>query len=125
MCTFCGDEAETIEHTFWSCNKISELWYNLCTWIFEMTQIVLPLNLDIVLFGILNNKNQNYVRNKIVLLSKFHIFRTKLNEKSVNILSLKNYLKECLMIEKRISYNLTSLDIFNTYWSPWEPIFDN
>ena len=90
-----------------------------------MTQIVLLLNLDIVLFRILNNNNQNYVRNKIVLLTKFYIFRTKLNEQSVNILSLKNYLKECLMIEKRISYNLTSLDIFNTYWSPWEPIFDN
>ena len=82
-----------------------------------MTYIEIPLNLEIVIFGLLHPYDANLIKNKIILLTKFYIFRTKVNE------ALKNYLKENLILEKHISfknlnpekiqYVLESLVIYN------------
>ena len=52
-CTFCSDSIETIEHIFWTCPKVFDVWEELDKWIYSKVQIELPFNLDIVLFGIL------------------------------------------------------------------------
>jgi hypothetical protein len=70
-CSFCLEEVEKIERIFWSCNKISKLWEDLNNWIFEKTEIELPLNLTIILFGITDKSKKNYMRNLIILLTKF------------------------------------------------------
>ena len=59
-CSFCLEEVERIEHIFWSCNKISKLWEDLNSWIFEKNEIELPLNLTIILFGITDKSKKNY-----------------------------------------------------------------
>jgi hypothetical protein len=88
-----------------------------------MTYIEIPLNLEIVMFGLLHPYDANLIKNKIILLTKFYIFRTKVNEEMVNFEALKNYLKENLILEKHISfknlnpekiqYVLESLVIYN------------
>jgi hypothetical protein len=42
-----------IEHLLWGCHKVSDVWHELNRWIFEMTYIEIPLNLEIVMFGLL------------------------------------------------------------------------
>ena len=108
LCTFCKEEPETIEHLLWWCPKVSDLWHELNRWIFEMTYIEIPLNLEIVMLGLLHSYDANLIKNKIILLKIFYIFRTKVNEGMVNFEALKNYLKEK----------------YNTYWSPWLPIME-
>ena len=100
-CSFCLKEVETIEHIFWSCNKIYKLWEDLNNWILKKTEIELPLNLTIILFGITDKLKKNYVRNLIILLTKFYIYITKLNTEQVHLKALQNYLKENLVIEKK------------------------
>jgi hypothetical protein len=53
-----------------------------------MTYIEIPLNLEIVMFGLLHPYDANLIKNKIILLTKLYIFRTKVNEGMVNPLLL-------------------------------------
>jgi len=62
------------------------------------------------------------MRNLIILLTKFYIYRTKLNTQQVHLKALQNYLKENLVIEKNIYYKNKSYEMANTYWSPWASI---
>ena len=89
-----------------------------------MTYIEIPLNLEIVMFGQLHSYDANLIKNKIILLIKFYIFRTKVNEGMVNFEALKNYLKENLILEKHISFKNVTPERYNTYWSPWLPIME-
>ena len=58
-----------------------------------MTYIEIPLNLEIAMFGLLYPYDANLIKNKIILLTIFVIFRTKVNEGMVNFEALKNYFK--------------------------------
>ena len=88
-CSFCSNETDTVDHLFWSCQKTARLWEQLNQWIFENTEIELPLNLNNVLFGIVNLTDKNLVRNLVILLSKFYIYRTKLREEQVSFAALR------------------------------------
>jgi hypothetical protein len=124
LCTFCKEEPETIEHLLWWCPKVSDLWHELNRWIFEMTYIEIPLNLEIVMLGLLHSYDANLIKNKIILLKIFYIFRTKVNEGMVNFEALNNYLKENLILEKHMSFKNLNLEKCNTSWSPWLPIME-
>ena len=100
ICTFCKEGPETIEHLFWSCPMVASLWHALNIWIFEMTNIELPLNIMIILFGIYENVKLNFVKNKIILLSKYYIYRTKLQEVLPNLNALKKLFKGTLELRK-------------------------
>ena len=65
-----------------------------------MTYIEIPLNLEIVMFGLLHPYDANLSKDKIILLTQFYMFRTKVNEGMVNFEALRNYLKENLILEK-------------------------
>jgi hypothetical protein len=71
LCTFCKEEPETIEHLLWGCHKVSDLWHELNRWIFEMTYIEIPLNLEMVMFDLLHPYDANLIKNKIILLTNF------------------------------------------------------
>ena len=124
LCTFYKEEPETIEHLLWERHQVSDLWHELNRWMFEMTYIEIPLNLEIVMFGLLHPYDANLIKNKIILLTKFYIFRTKVNEGMINFEALKNYLKENLILEKHISFKNLTLEKYNAYWSPWLPILE-
>ena len=123
-CEFCKDTPETIEHIFWTCPKIIDLWENLNNWIYTMTQIELPLNMCIVLFGIIETNERNYIRNLIILITKYYIYRCKMSCEQVNIFALKNYLKENLTIEKFIFNKNNTLEKVDNCWNPWTRILE-
>jgi hypothetical protein len=89
-----------------------------------MTNIEISLNSEIAMFGLLHPYDANLIKNKIILLTIFFIFRTKINEGMVNYGALKNYLKENLILEKHISFKNLTLEKYNTYWSPWLPLME-
>ena len=121
-CSFCNEETESLEHIFWSCPKVIDLWVKINEWIFDSTQIELPLNIEIVLFGILQKTSKNWIRNLLLLLTKFYIYRTKLCGDPLNIIAVKNYIKENLLIEKYIYFKNNPQEVDNSCWDPWLPI---
>lgn len=126
QCTFCNEQVETLEHIFWGCHKVNELWVFLNRWIFEETNIEIPLNLEIVLFGSFekNTQTHNVIRNKILVLTKYYIYRTKLSSEELNNIGLKHYVVENLTLEKQIFSNNNSQDKLNKYWSPWNSLLE-
>ena len=123
-CTFCKVVKETIEHVFWSCPISAQLWEDLNNWIFQQTNLELPINFDFVLFGFLQKSQMNYVRNIIILLSKYYIYKTKLEERNPNINALKNYLRENLYIEKHIYMSNNSIEKTQLCWNPWNSLLE-
>jgi hypothetical protein len=63
---FYKEEPETIEHLLWGCHQVSDLWHGLNRWIFQLTYIEIPLNLEIVMFGLLHPYEANLIKNKII-----------------------------------------------------------
>lgn len=86
------------------------------------TEIELPLNINLVTFGLLNKNSRNYVRNLIMLQTKFYIYKTKMSGQQLNELALRNYLKENLDFERHLFYKNKPLQIADTCWNPWLPI---
>ena len=84
----------------------------------------LPINFDFVLFGFLQKSQMNYVRNIIILLSKYYIYKTKLEERNPNINALKNYLRENLYIEKHIYMSNNSIEKTQLCWNPWNSLLE-
>ena len=87
-----------------------------------MTYIEIPLNLEIVMIGLLHPYDANLIKNKIILLTKFYIFRTKVNDGIVNFEALKNYLRKSdfrkthffqELNSRKIQYVLESLVTYN------------
>lgn len=62
-CTFCNEVFEDIEHIFWTCHKIADLWIRLGDWIYNRTQIIIPFNMDLILFGNLGKTENNEIKN--------------------------------------------------------------
>ena len=123
LCTFCREEPATIEHLLWGCHKVSDLWHESHRWICEMTYIEIPLNLEIAMFVLLHPYDANLIKNKIILLTKFYIFRTKVNDGIVNFEALKNYLRKSDFRKTHFFQELNS-EKYNMYWSPWLPIME-
>mgnify|MGYP001128765590 FL=1 len=124
-CTFCNEAIEDIEHIFWTCHKISDLWIELGDWIYNQTQILIPVNIDIILFGYLGNNGNDRIKNLKILLTKFYIYRTKLCENIVNFTGLKNYLKESLVLEKNLFFKRKPFHNANICWDPWLLILED
>jgi hypothetical protein len=86
------------------CMLVSDLWHELNRWIFEMTYIEIPLNLEIVMFGLLHPYDANLIKNKIILLTKFYIFRTPSSMEF-----------QCMSFQKSIcSIHAISLKLYDT-----------
>ena len=117
-CTFCMESVELIDHIFLSCPKTAEIWEDHNLWIYEKTHIELLINFDFVIFGFLHKSDMNVVRNIIILLSKFYIYRTKLDSRVLNVTALKDYLRENMYIEKQIYCNNKILEKSQTCWTP-------
>ena len=58
----------------------------------------------------LYNPKYGYMSNLIILLTKFYIYRTKLNTQQVHLKALQNYLKENLVTEKNIQMYIIKLN---------------
>jgi hypothetical protein len=95
-CSFWLEEVETIEHIFWSCNKISKLWEDLnnCFYFKNWTRTAIKIDYNFIW----NNrqiyekkkKKKNCMRNLIILLTKFYLYRTKWNTEQVQLKALQS-----------------------------------
>ena len=75
LCTYCNEEAETISHLFWSCEKVHRFWDSL-TDFFRDNNMPVPLERNKILFGI-HNEPYDSTGNFIILCAKLYIWRNK------------------------------------------------
>ena len=111
ICTFCSNEAETIDHLFWSCSYIQSFWrdaINIC--IKEPSDFFADkMN---IFFGIpqVRGKPLNF----FIIHAKHYIFASKLNGKRPCPMTFRNRFQFVLKVEKYIQQNMarTNFDSF-------------
>ena len=78
MCTFCGSEPETISHLFWDCPFVQRFWADVLQWIHEKCPHCEFFNFSecLVLFGYKEDCKTDKVMDLIILLGKYHIYKS-------------------------------------------------
>ena len=122
ICSFCNTYPETLQHLFFKCDNVYNLWKEVKSWILSKTGIQINFSKDIVMFGMVNNKNSTFI-NWLTINIKYYIYNMKIQKKMLNINSVKNMLKNKFYIEKYILFKNCSYEIFNNQWTPWLDLF--
>ena len=99
-CTFCLSALESIVHLFWHCNITQSIWQSFAVWIKESTGITLFLSCPTVILGLSDNICNNSAINFIILVTKYYIYKCKMEGCTINFSCLQNYLKHMYDIEK-------------------------
>ena len=122
-CTFCNEEKETIEHLFFDCIVVSDLWKNfeLCL---KTKCGLLQINLSKsdILFG---NLKFDTVLNQILLCVKIYIFRSKTERSIPTFIGLNKSLSYFYKTEKYIATKDQELISFNLKWNTYKTFIDN
>ena len=97
MCSFCGNEVESIEHLFVDCKYSEQLWDQVKIMLNNWTGKEINLSKLEKLFGLIR---ENDSINHIVMLVKKHIYYQKINNSRPNIVEFKIYMKKIISIEQ-------------------------
>ena len=125
LCTFCKRVPEKIEHLFWYCNVVMEFWENIENWIYEKNQYLVNIDKKRALFGICNQSEFSKPINYILILTRFYIYKCRINNKGLNIAEWVKELKFFIHIEKKIAIKADRFPKFTKYWQKWLQIFEN
>jgi len=66
---------------------------------------------------------KNYVKNLIILVVKYYIYSTKMNDKILNIMACKRYVKKYYSIEKYIWIQREKCFYLRIAWEKWLDLF--
>ena len=98
MCDFCSHEEETLLHLFWECPAVQSFWSDVSALISRDIQV--ELNMPLILFGLDQNVQTDRKFDLIILMAKFHIFKSKLQKGKPNVNIFIHSLKQRAVIEK-------------------------
>lgn len=117
-CTFCLKEEETIEHLFWACPQINNLWCELHRALLPFIDLgPLLSNVKYILFGIYYTGEYNLI-NTINLIIKRYIYLQRCRNGSINVRGAINAIKYIYHLEQEIvKYkNHNSKEKHNVKW---------
>ncbi len=98
-CVFCETEIETLEHRFWYCRHIHELWYNIAHILAPCLDLGSYLGASSVLLG---GSNPELVEH-IFMLTKWYIWKSKCKGKMCEQRGLMNFIRVVHANEVNIS----------------------
>ena len=93
MCSFCGEQEETVEHMFIYCNYVKELWLRTEPWMSKRFGENPPIHFQVetVLFNKLVPE-WGLVKNFICLLVKYYVYRQRCLKEAISFSSLQQYI---------------------------------
>lgn len=117
-CSFCKNSMETLSHLVWECGVVNRFWNNLLNLIHEKCQhcVNFFFSLELILFGIARDIVTDKTMDLIILISKFYIYKCKLNETLPNIQTFLGQLKYRLQIEKIVADTNLTHETFENNW---------
>ena len=117
VCVFCKEEEETLIHLFCSCIYSINFWTSLVYWVKDKIDISLYLDNKVILFG--NANNSLKCLNLILLLSRFHIYKMKMNEKLPSFSLFKKDIRKYYILEKYMSVVNGEVQKFRSKWEQY------
>ena len=124
LCSFCGLLTEKIEHLFWHCNVVVEFWESIERWFFERIQFSLNIDKQTAIFGITFNRHFNKPINYILIITRYYIYKCRINNKRLNLLTWRKEVNRFLSVEKMIAIKNGYFEKFNRHWNKWIVLFD-
>ena len=109
-CSFCNAYKEDYKHLFYDCRYVQQIW--------SFVTDYLKLN-ELTFYQIYTNKvviNPRHVKNVIILIVKFYIYKTRCSSERVSMKSCENYIKHYRSIEEQIARNSGKLHLHNQKW---------
>ena len=102
LCTFCNDYKENVNHLFFECERTQLLYKEMNRWLQITCGIGIPFTKCNILLGIFPVQCNN-LQNVIVLYFKRYVYITRCKNKSLNSISLKEFIKHNIRVEKMIN----------------------
>lgn len=122
LCTFCSSHSETILHLFWECRKTHTFWNELSTLINLRTKHAHRFRFTerLILLGNCYQIKTDNVCNLIILMSKYYIYRCKVQHIELNVSAFIRELYYRYQIEKEMNNNSI---LFTVNWAPYLDLF--
>lgn len=124
LCSFCRVLPETIEHLFWHCTLVTEFWESIDAWLYETIHFSLNINKQTALFGITYNVRANKPINYILILTRYYIYKCRINNKQLSLQAWRKEVKQFLNIEKYIAIKNSNYEQLARNWNKWLILFE-
>ena len=115
QCYFCDSHVETVEHLFYSCDRIKCIWDATLDFIRERTGSRVALNHISCIFNTVHD-NPLHLANFVCLVTKQYLYKTKCLKRTLNKHNLLSELLYYENIEKYIAVKHNKLSVHNTKW---------
>ena len=125
ICNQCRQSDQTMLHLFTECPTYISLWKSLLSWVKNKSNVIIipsPMN---ILLGYLNVDSSSNPINTILLIMKYYIFRTSLEEKKPNLSELQNLIKVTYMEQLLLAKLNDEVNNFNKNWSKFTTMLQN
>ena len=114
-CSFCNNEAETIEHLFFYCPKINDLWGKYIKWVQSVNYNKIELDIKLILLG---PKKIDPLLFTIITIVKQIIYKKRHKNKAPTLAQIQCILKYHMNIERYIAMCNNRIPHFLGKWSP-------
>ena len=125
ICNLCFIENQTIEHLFWECPMANRFWTEFNIWMKNNFSHCLNLSLSkrLILLGWDEKIDTDKVFDLFILLAKFYIYTTKLNNCSLLFTTFVQNIKHYFQIEKHNASLNGKSEEFKIKWTNYNTFF--
>ena len=120
MCSQCDeDNLDTLEHHFVKCTSLHQFWKSFHGWWAEATGMRINLGILDILFGLVNDYNDNILDalNFALIFAKYQIYIAKQDNTQPNFNLFKECLKKRLITEQYILDTKGQNTVFINTWN--------
>jgi len=120
-CSQCGT-IETIEHLFFYCNEVHTLWKRIENWLKYTLDIDISLSVVDIILGVPFPQNDNLLLNlnHIILMTKWYIYKTRLEKQNLFFLHCLKELTTSISME----YYIAGLHLETGQPNKWQILYD-
>ena len=118
LCSFCNEEAETLEHLFLSCVHVRRFWNEFLGWYLQFSQTEINIDYRTVVLG-WRTADPPLLENFILLTAKSFIFRSKINSNPPSLTYFKKVFISCYLKER---YSCNKYHKKMSLMDKWSPL---
>ena len=124
ICSFCKREPEKLEHLFWYCEIVQDFWNKIEFLINMKSDYIFIMHKHAAFFGIIFDAALYMPINYILILTKYYIYKSRIQNKQPNIKIWQNEVKYYLFLEKMIAIKNNTYEKFEKNWNKWIVVFE-
>ena len=122
-CSFCTMPEENIEHLFYGCREVAQLWDNIQQWLSNTINENIVFTDLMKLIGYIKKDNKFWPLNLLLLTMRNYIFWCSRKRYKLNIYHLQKEIKRVYLEQETLSLMNSQNDTFKKRWIVWKSIF--